>query len=155
MYILADGSIDTYLTLHDEELILDHLKVSGSILGQYSLIMQRNINYSARSTLETNMLVINLDALNQARADNRELNQIIKKMIEHMNSNQAMPMLDYTVVRKKINEREEFNPRQVFIDAFEKWRKVFKYSRKKAFKFSDLVEFVNKNKVSDLEQKKA
>ena len=60
-------------------------------------------------------------------------------------------MLDYTVVRKKNNEREDFNPRQVFVDAFEKWRKIFKYSRKKAFKFSDLVEFVNKNKVSELE----
>lgn len=155
MYILADGSIDTYLTLHDEELILDHLKVSGSILGQYSLIMQKNINYSARSTLETNMLVINLETLNQARADNHELNLIIKKMIEHMSNKHAMPMLDYTVVRKEKKESDEFNARQVFIDAFEKWRKIFKYSRKKAFKFSDLVEFVNKNKVSELEQKKA
>ena len=33
VYILADGSIDTYLSLHDEDMILDHLKVSGSIIG--------------------------------------------------------------------------------------------------------------------------
>ena len=33
IYILADGSIDTYLSLHDEDLILDNIKVSGSILG--------------------------------------------------------------------------------------------------------------------------
>jgi len=66
-------------------------------------------------------------------------------------------MLDYTVLRKKNNmaytqlEREEFNGKQVFIDAFEKWRKIFKYSRKKAFKFSDLVEFMKKSKVSEHE----
>ena len=40
VYILADGSIDTYLSLHDEDLVLDNIKVSGSILGQYSLVMQ-------------------------------------------------------------------------------------------------------------------
>ena len=128
MYILADGSIDTYLSLHDEDMILDHLKVSGSIIGQYSLIMQKNINYSARATLETNMLVISLETLMQARADNAQLNAIVKRMIAHMSNKQAMPMLDYTVVRKKNNDREDnFNPRQVFIDAFEKWRKIFKY----------------------------
>jgi len=40
VYVLADGSIDTYLSLHDEDLVLDNIKVSGSILGQYSLIME-------------------------------------------------------------------------------------------------------------------
>lgn len=74
MYILADGSIDTYLSLHDEDLVLDNLKVSGSILGQYSLIMQKPINYSARATSETNMLVITIETLNRVRADNAELN---------------------------------------------------------------------------------
>ena len=121
--------------------------------------MQKNINYSARATLETNMLVISLETLQKARADNAHLNAIVKRMVTFMQDKSAMPMLDYTVVRKKIanGERAEdhFNPRQVFIDAFEKWRKIFKYSRKKAFKFSDLVEFVNKSKVSELEQKKA
>ena len=66
-----------------------------------------------------------------------------------------MPMLDYTVVRKKNNlinnNLEDFNAKQVFYDAFEKWRKIFKYSRKKAFRFSDLVEFMKKSKVSELE----
>ena len=52
-------------------------------------------------------------------------------------------------------DREEFNGKQAFIDAFEKWKKIFKYSRKKAFKFSDLVEFMKKSKVSEIEQKKA
>jgi len=48
-------------------------------------------------------------------------------------------------------DREEFNGKQAFIDAFEKWKKIFKYSRKKAFKFSDLVEFMKKSKVSEIE----
>lgn len=30
---MADGSVDTYLSLHDEDLVLDSLTVSGSILG--------------------------------------------------------------------------------------------------------------------------
>ncbi len=33
IYILADGSVDTYLSLHDEDLILDNIKVSGSIFN--------------------------------------------------------------------------------------------------------------------------
>lgn len=41
-----------------------------------------------------------------------------------------------------MQDREDFNGKQVFSDAFEKWKKIFKYSRKKAFKFSDLVEFM-------------
>ena len=95
---------------------------------------------------------------------------------------QGMPMLDYIVLRKKKKESAneiaaagtlataaqlqataaaggdkevEFNGKQVFIDAFEKWKKIFKYSRKKAFKFSDLVEFMKKSKVSEIEQKRA
>ena len=39
VYIMADGSIDTFLSLHQEDLILDSITVSGSILGQYSAIM--------------------------------------------------------------------------------------------------------------------
>lgn len=46
--------------------------------------MQKNINYSARATLETNMLVISLETLNQARADNAHLNAIVKRMITFM-----------------------------------------------------------------------
>ena len=30
---MADGSIDTFLSLQDEDLLLDSIKVSGSILG--------------------------------------------------------------------------------------------------------------------------
>jgi len=81
VYILADGSVDTYLSLHEEDLVLNNLKVSGSILGQNSLIMQNPINYSARATSETNMLVISFETLNRIRADNVELNLKIKNMI--------------------------------------------------------------------------
>ena len=102
---MADGSIDTYLSLHDEDLVLDNIKIAGSILGQYSLIMQSNINFSARATSETNMLVINLETLNKARADNVDLNTLIKSMIQKM-KDQGQPMLDYSVLRKstKLNQ---------------------------------------------------
>ena len=79
---MADGSIDTYLSLHDEDLVLDNIKMSGSILGQYSVIMQSNVNYSARATSETNMLVISIDTINKLRADNHDLNHRIKNLIQ-------------------------------------------------------------------------
>ena len=41
-----------------------------------------------------------------------------------------------------MQDREDFNGKQVFSDVFEKWKKIFKYSRKKAFVFTDLVEFM-------------
>jgi len=146
---LADGSIDTYLSLHDEDLILDNIKVSGSILGQYSLIMQNNINFSARATSETNMLVISIETINKVRADNAELNAKIKGIIQGLQE-KGMPMLDYICLRKKakINallDRDEFHGRQVFLDAFKKWQKIFKHSRKKEFKFANLLKFIQQN----------
>ena len=81
VYILADGSVDTYLSLHDEDLVLDNIKVSGSIFNQYSAIMQCGINYSARATSETNMLVISIDTINKLRSDSYELNTKLKGLI--------------------------------------------------------------------------
>ena len=62
--------------------MLDNIKMSGSILGQYSVIMQSNVNYSARATSETNMLVISIETINKLRADNHELNARIKSLIQ-------------------------------------------------------------------------
>ena len=60
--------------------MLDNIKMSGSILGQYSAIMHSSINYSARATSETNMLVISIDTINNLRKDNIELNARIKQL---------------------------------------------------------------------------
>ena len=81
VYIMADGSIDTFLSLHQEDLILDSITVSGSILGQYSAIMQLPVNFSARATSETNMLVISIETINRVRADNVDFNAKIKSII--------------------------------------------------------------------------
>ena len=155
VYILADGSVDTYLSLHDEDLILDNLKISGSILGQYTSIMQQNINYSARATSETNMLVVSVETINKVRADNPELNMKIKGIIQGLQE-KGMPLCDYVCMRKKakinaILDQSEFNGRQVFLDMYEKWRKVFKHSRKKEFKFNNLLKFIQNNQVSEAE----
>ena len=69
-------------------------------------------------------------------------------------------MLDYICLRKKalINallDRDEFHGKQVFLQAFEKWKKIFKHARKKEFKFSHLIKFMQDNKVSEEEKKKA
>ena len=71
-----------------------------------------------------------------------------------------MPMLDYICLRKKakisaLHDRDEFNGRQVFLDAFDKWKKIFKHSRKKEFKFANLLKFMKNNQVSEAEQKRA
>mmetsp|Transcript_22246 Transcript_22246/g.29778 ORF Transcript_22246/g.29778 Transcript_22246/m.29778 type:complete len:241 (-) Transcript_22246:441-1163(-) len=133
--------------------------MSGSILGQYSVIMGSNINYSARATSETNMLVISIDAINMLRNDNVEVNARIKALKQQTNE-KGMPMLDYYNLRKKtkinvLAEQNEFDGKRVFLDAYEKWCKIFKHSRKKEFKFSNLVKFMQNNQMSEVEQKKA
>jgi len=42
--------------------------------------MHSSINYSARATSETNMLVISIDTINNLRKDNIELNARIKQL---------------------------------------------------------------------------
>lgn len=71
IYILADGSIDTYISLQEEDLILDSIQIQGSILGQYSVISQECVSYSARATQETNILVLSLDVINKVKVDNK------------------------------------------------------------------------------------
>ena len=78
--------------------MLDNLKISGSILGQYSLITQNAINYSARATSETNMLVISIETMNRIRADNTELNAKIKSITKKIHEKGIM--LDYVCLRK-------------------------------------------------------
>jgi len=70
-----------------------------------------------------------------------------------------MHMLDYYCLRKKakinvLAEQNEFDGKKVFLDAYEKWSKIFKHSRKKTFKFSNLVKFMKNKQMSDVEQKK-
>ena len=69
-------------------------------------------------------------------------------------------MLDYLVLRKKaklnvLADSNEFDGKKVFFDAFEKWKKIFKHSRKKEFKFSNLLKYMQTKDKSELEQKKA
>ena len=158
MYILVEGSIDTFLSLHDEDLVLDNIKMSGSILGQYTVITHSNIKYSARATSETNMLVIPIDIINKLRADNPELNQRIKSIIQQT-SEKGLPLLDYNSLRNKnkismLAEQNQFNGRKVFVEAYQKWRKIFKHQRKKEFKFADMVKYMQKNKTISEEEVK-
>ena len=151
--------MDTYLSLHDEDLILDNIKVSGSIFNQYSLIMQSNINYSARATSETNMLVISIDTINKLRIASIELNIKLKGMIQNLQE-KGLPLLDYICLRNKVKNNtladvDVFHGKQVFLDVFQKWRKVFIHSRKKEFKFDNLLKFMKNNQQSELEQKKS
>ena len=105
------------------------------------------------------MLVISIETINKLRSENEELRSKIKGIIGSIQE-KGMPMLDYICLRKKakINallDRDEFLGSQVFCNAFEKWRKIFKHSRKKEFKFSHLIKFMQNNKVSEEEKKKA
>lgn len=59
-------------------------------------------------------------------------------------------MLDYVCLRHKpkmsvLLDRDEFNARQVFKDAFTKWTKILKHQRKKDFKFANLLKFMQQN----------
>lgn len=68
-------------------------------------------------------------------------------------------MLDYVCLRnstkiRTLLQRDEFNGKQFLLQAYEKWRKIFKHSRKKEFKFSNLMKFLQNTKLSEAEQKK-
>lgn len=59
----------------------------------------------------------------------------------------GMPMLDYICLRKSVKQNtltdvDVFQGKQAFLDAFQKWRKVFVHSRKKEFKFDNLVKYM-------------
>ena len=67
VYILADGQVDTFVSLNDEDLILDQLQVPGSVFCQYSILQKAAISFSARATLETHMLVLDIDTINKLK----------------------------------------------------------------------------------------
>jgi len=67
VYILADGQVDTFVSLNDEDLVLDTLQVPGSVLCQYSILQKAPITYSARATMETHMLVLSIDTINKLK----------------------------------------------------------------------------------------
>lgn len=69
-------------------------------------------------------------------------------------------MLDYVCLRNSVKirtllQRDEFHGKQFFLQAYQKWRKIFKHSRKKEFKFANLMKFLQSNVLSETEQKKA
>ena len=67
VYILADGQVDTFISLNDEDLILDTLSVPGSVFCQFSILMKAPISYSARATNETHMFVLDIDTINKLK----------------------------------------------------------------------------------------
>ena len=58
IYILTDGLVSVFLPFNENDLHLDTMKVAGSTLGQYSVLKNSALGYSARATLTTNFLVL-------------------------------------------------------------------------------------------------
>ena len=58
MYVLADGVVNSYMSVNDEDLVLDTLEVPGCVLGQYSLLRKAGMSYSARAVQATTLLTI-------------------------------------------------------------------------------------------------
>ena len=99
IYILADGLVNTYMQLNDEDLVLDSLQIPGSTLGQYSFLKKSPLTYSARAAQATNLLVLHTDQINKMRAQLPELDMAINSFSEEIVV-KGMPMLDYVIFRK-------------------------------------------------------
>ena len=48
MYILAEGSIETFVTTNEEDETLDMLRVPGCNVGANSILTDANMEFSAR-----------------------------------------------------------------------------------------------------------
>lgn len=59
IFILAEGQIEVFNTLVDEDIVFDILHTQGCVLGpQTALDSKENISYSARTKIESTILVI-------------------------------------------------------------------------------------------------
>jgi hypothetical protein len=57
--------------------------------------------------------------------------------------------------KPEINELDDdvkLKGKQILFDAYEKWCKIYKHSRKKEFKFSNLVSFLESKNTSEAEK---
>lgn len=99
VYILADGAIDIYLSLSDEDLILDSMTVPGCVLCQLTILVPSPITYSARAAEETNLLVLERSDLEEMCTKLRDLDSAINKTREDIKAD-GMPMLDYQIQRR-------------------------------------------------------
>lgn len=100
LYILIDGSINVYVSLNDEDLILDTLDQPGTVFGQFTILDKSFAGYSARTTSETNMLVIDREFLWQLRRTLPDLDESLKEAMDKL-AEHGMPLLDYQAARKK------------------------------------------------------
>jgi len=158
IYILANGTVDTYVSLSDEDLILDKLKIQGTVFGQFTILDKEKITYSARATSETNMLVLDKAHLQKHREDYKDLNEALSRTMD-MIKEEGMPMLDYQASRRPptINalfKEEKFDAIRVFKECVQKLLDLKKFNRKKEFKFSELLKFLRNQEMTEVERKK-
>lgn len=153
VYILADGMVNTYMELNDEDLVLDQLEIPGSCLGQYSLLKKSSMTYSARAFLATNFLTIRITELNKMRYELPELDMALSNCSDDL-VRDGMPMLDYVIIRNPPGYStdeycEKMQPKEIFTHAVNKLVKFKKYHRKKQFKFADLLQYLKENQQSE------
>ena len=146
VFILADGQVETYVSLQDEDLILDRLKVPGTVLGQYSALDNATVTYSARSVQETNLLVLHRCHLEHLRKTYKDLDDALNESVAKLKEEGA-PMLDYQASRKgpTINtlfKEEKFDAAKVFRECVNKFLNLQRFARKKEFKFANLLKFL-------------
>ena len=63
-------------------------------------------------------------------------------------------MLDYMSMREKLkvdgpDESVKLEGKKILFNAYEKWCKIYKHSRKKEFKFSNLVSYLETKNTSE------
>jgi CRP-like cAMP-binding protein len=103
VYILAEGSIEVFCPLADEDIILDTLTESGCVLGQFSILDTKQcITYSARTKTESSVLVLKIEDLVTMRNEFDDLDFSIKMAYERCQE-YGHPTVDYQILRSNEN----------------------------------------------------
>lgn len=58
MYILVSGEVEIYLSLGSDDLILDTLTVTGSIIGMQNVLCKGKFTFQARAKNDVTMLSV-------------------------------------------------------------------------------------------------
>ena len=79
LYILAEGSIETFVTINEEDETLDILRVPGCNVGANSILTDANMDFSARVGQDgTKVLTLNYDDLRTLEKTLPDLSEAIE-----------------------------------------------------------------------------
>lgn len=159
VYILAHGKIEIFLTIPEGELLLDVITEPGSVLSQISILNRMKMTYSARAKVDTEMLSISYEklqeqqALNHMQTLNQEIEKFFDKTITPLNLNEKknqIGFLDYQKKRPKDKKRlDSAYRKQLLQQVIYRQTMMCRFQYKKDNILSDLIVELKMQKMDD------